>query len=76
MKDAVFFDWDAFWNDQDGTDKELDLDKLTNYLKNLKLGKELNVLCYDRIDGVAACMVAVYLRIYGFNRVAVLNERF
>lgn len=46
------------------------------FLEALKVGKDLNVLCYDKNDGVSACSVAVYLRLCGFKSVAVLNEKF
>jgi 3-mercaptopyruvate sulfurtransferase SseA len=74
MRDAVFFDSKAFWAEQ--TAAELDVDKMAKYFENLKVGKDLNVLCYDKNDGVAAVKLAVYMRLYGFKHVAVLNEKF
>ena len=49
---------------------------LQKALKEIGIGKEMKVLCYDSEDGQFASYAAFLLAGFGFNRVHVLSDRF
>lgn len=48
-------------------------EEICTHLRDLGIGKETPVLCYDGQDGLSACRVASYLTAYGVKDVSVLN---
>lgn len=50
--------------------------QIEKQLKEIGIGKESNVVCYDAADGIFACRVAVLLRAFGVSHTQVLNVKF